>query len=55
MYSGVNTDTFRTYLTAQSVSKEGLMNVGRHVVALANVEGLDAHARAVSIRLDDLQ
>ncbi len=37
-----------------TVSPDGLGAVGPATVALAQVEGLDAHARSVQLRLDDL-
>uniref|UniRef100_A0A7S0V3R9 Histidinol dehydrogenase, chloroplastic n=1 Tax=Polytomella parva TaxID=51329 RepID=A0A7S0V3R9_9CHLO len=51
MYSGVNLEAFQKKMTVQSLSWEGLQRLGPHVVKMAEVEGLDAHRRAVSIRL----
>ncbi|GAV48556.1 hypothetical protein ZYGR_0K00610 [Zygosaccharomyces rouxii] len=53
-YSGVNTSTFQKYVTAQSVSPQGLDNIGRAVMSVAKVEGLDAHRNAVKIRMSKL-
>lgn len=53
-YSGVNTGTFQKYITAQSVSPEGLDKIGRAVMSVAKVEGLDAHRNAVKIRMSKL-
>lgn len=53
-YSGVNTSTFQKYVTAQSVSPQGLDNIGRAVMSVAQVEGLDAHRNAVKIRMSKL-
>ena len=43
------------HITASNLSAEGLKNVGGAVMQLAEVEGLDAHKRAVSIRLEYLE
>jgi histidinol dehydrogenase len=52
MYSGVSLDSFTKKMTVQSLSYEGLCALGPHVAKMAKVEGLDAHARAVTLRLD---
>lgn len=49
-YSGVSVDSFVKKITFQQLSKEGLLGIGKAVVAMAEAEGLSAHARAVSIR-----
>jgi histidinol dehydrogenase len=49
-YSGVSIDSFVKKITYQKLSKEGLMNIGGAVIAMAEEEGLQAHANAVSIR-----
>lgn len=38
-----------------TVSERGLTRMGPHVVALANQEGLDAHAESVRLRLRDIE
>lgn len=53
-YSGVSTDSFVKKITFQQLSPEGLMGIGNAVMAMAQAEGLEAHARAVSIRLESL-
>lgn len=53
-YSGVNTSTFQKFITSQSVSPTGLENIGRAVMSIAAVEGLDAHRNAVKIRMKKL-
>ncbi|XP_058226101.1 histidinol dehydrogenase, chloroplastic isoform X2 [Rhododendron vialii] len=55
MYSGVSLDSFLKYITFQSLTEEGLMNLGPHVATMAEVEGLEAHKRAVTLRLQDIQ
>ena len=51
MYSGVSLDSFQKKITVQSLTQEGLSNVGPAVAKMAAVEGLDAHRRAVTLRL----
>lgn len=53
-YSGVSLDSFFKKITYQSLSKEGLKNIGHAVELMAAAEGLDAHKNAVSIRLKNL-
>ncbi|KAJ1970718.1 trifunctional histidinol dehydrogenase, partial [Dimargaris xerosporica] len=55
MYSGVNTDTFLKHITSQALTAEGLERIGDTVMALAEVEELEAHRNAVAIRLRDLR
>ena len=50
-YSGVSVSTFEKNITSQSLTKEGLAGFGKHVIDLAQCEGLEAHAHAVRIRL----
>lgn len=44
-------DFYRRY-TVQTVSREGMQSIGPAIVTLAKAEGLQAHAFAVSVRLD---
>jgi histidinol dehydrogenase len=53
-YSGVNLDTFMKKITFQSISKEGLKALGPTIIKMAEEEQLQAHANAVSIRLNSL-
>ena len=53
-FSGLGVDDFQRRITVQAVSPEGLRNIGPVAVTLARLEGLDAHARAVTLRLADL-
>ena len=50
-YSGLGVDQFLRQMSLQEVSREGLESLGEAVVCLAGLEGLDAHAAAVSRRL----
>ena len=50
-YNGLGLDQFLRLMTVQELSREGLANLGDAVVRLAALEGLDAHAAAVTRRL----
>ena len=53
-YSGVSLDSFVKKITVQHITPEGLQRVGPVVEAMAEAESLDAHKRAVSLRLASL-
>lgn len=55
MYSGVNLAAFQKSVTMQSLSEEGLKNLGSTVEKLADLEELHAHKNAVSLRLKNLK
>ena len=50
-YSGVSLDSFFKKITFQQITKEGLHNIAETVQLMAEHEGLQAHANAVSVRL----
>jgi len=50
-YSGLGVDQFMRQMTVQELSREGLESLGDAVVSLSGLEGLDAHAAAVTRRL----
>jgi histidinol dehydrogenase len=50
-YSGVSVDSFVKKITFQQLTKEGLQNIGKTVITMAEAEGLHAHAEAVRQRL----
>lgn len=52
MYSGVNLDAFCKKMTVQNLTREGLQLLGPSVAKMAEVEGLEAHRRAVTLRMD---
>lgn len=54
-HSGLSTLDFLTHFNVQSISKEGIKALGPAAIALAQIEGLDAHAQAVEIRLNSLE
>ncbi|MCC8407373.1 histidinol dehydrogenase [Mucilaginibacter sp. UR6-1] len=52
-YSGVSVDSFVKKVTFQHITADGLQNIGPAVQTLAELEGLHAHANAVSVRYAD--
>jgi histidinol dehydrogenase len=54
-YSGLGVDQFLRYMTVQELSAAGLEGLGPTAVTLAGLEGLDAHARAVTLRLEKIR
>ncbi|EXB96862.1 Histidinol dehydrogenase [Morus notabilis] len=55
MYCGISLDSFLKYMIVQSLTKEGLRKLGPLVVTMAEVEGLEAHKRAITLRLKDIE
>ncbi|HZF26164.1 MAG TPA: histidinol dehydrogenase [Steroidobacteraceae bacterium] len=53
-YSGLSLMDFLRHLTVQELTQAGLADLGPTAQTLANLEGLDAHASAVAIRLKAL-
>jgi histidinol dehydrogenase len=53
-YSGLSLHDFQKRMTVQELSADGIRGLGPVAETLAMLEGLDAHARAVTIRLDAL-
>ncbi|HXC59576.1 MAG TPA: histidinol dehydrogenase [Steroidobacteraceae bacterium] len=53
-YSGLSITDFQKRMTVQELTGDGLRSLGPVAETLANLEGLDAHARAVTLRLADL-
>ncbi|HXO77724.1 MAG TPA: histidinol dehydrogenase [Puia sp.] len=51
-YSGVSLDSFVKKITFQHLSREGLAGIGMTVRRMAEAEGLEAHAKAVSLRME---
>ncbi len=54
-YSGVSVDSFVKKITYQKITPDGLKNIGNAVEIMAAAEGLDAHKRAVSVRLKTIE
>ena len=53
-YSGVSVDSFVKKITFQQISQHGIQQIGKTIITMAEAEGLDAHANAVKIRLNQL-
>ena len=49
-YSGVSVDSFVKKITFQYITPEGIKNIGPTVEILAELEGLQAHRNAVTVR-----
>ena len=53
-HSGLSTSDFLKAMSVQSISKDGIQALGKAAYTLAMMEGLDAHANAVALRLQSL-
>ena len=53
-YSGVNLDSFCRKITFQHLSEIGVSNIGPAVALMARTEQLEAHARAMDVRMEKL-
>ncbi len=53
-YSGVSLDSFVKKITFQKITTEGILQIGPAIECMAEAEGLEAHKRAVSLRLKSL-
>jgi len=51
-YSGVSLDSFVKKITFQQLTREGLAGIGMTVRRMAEAEGLEGHAKAVSVRME---
>jgi len=49
-YSGVSVDSFVKKITFQHITPQGIQNIGTTVEVLAELEGLQAHKNAVTVR-----
>jgi histidinol dehydrogenase len=54
VYSGVSLDSFVKKISFQQLTREGLLGIGDTVKRMADAEGLEAHARAVRVRMDKI-
>ncbi|MHB8207280.1 histidinol dehydrogenase [Mucilaginibacter sp.] len=50
-YSGVSVDSFVKKITFQHITPDGIRNIGPTVEILAELEGLQAHKNAVTVRM----
>ncbi|MFN6965046.1 MAG: histidinol dehydrogenase [Pyrinomonadaceae bacterium] len=53
-FSGVSVESFTKKITFQRLTAEGIRGIGPAIEKMARAEGLNAHERAVSIRLESL-
>lgn len=53
-YNGVNLDSYNRKVTFQHLSKEGIKSIGKAVICMAENEQLEAHAEAMSVRLENI-
>lgn len=53
-YNGVNLDSFQRKVTFQELTDEGLQSIGQAVMTMAASEQLDAHKRAMELRMRTL-
>jgi histidinol dehydrogenase len=54
-FSGVSLDSFVKKITYQKISEAGMRNLGPYIETMAAAEQLDAHKRAVTLRLEALE
>ena len=54
-YSGVSTLSFCKHITSQELTEEGLQRLGPVVEQLAELEGLQGHRNAVTLRLKGIE
>jgi len=52
-YSGLSVDQFLRHMTVQELTRDGLERIAPAVIELATLEGLEAHAEAVRLRMKD--
>jgi len=52
-YSGVSVASFQNLVSVQAASRAGIAGIGPCAVTLARAEGLDAHANAVLLRMQE--
>jgi len=53
-YSGVNLDSFQRKITFQHLTPEGVASIGKAVALMAENEQLQAHCRAMQVRMENL-
>lgn len=53
-FSGVSVDSFVKKITFQQLTERGLTNIAQTVMDMAKAESLDAHSKAVQIRVDHI-
>jgi histidinol dehydrogenase len=53
-YSGVSVSSFQNAVSVQSASRAGIAGIGDCAIVLATAEGLEAHANAVRLRMQEV-
>ncbi len=53
-YNGVNLDSYMRKITFQHITPEGVTRIGPAVACMAEGEMLDAHCKAMTLRLDEV-
>ena len=53
-FSGVSLASFQNFISVQEATRAGLAQIGPCAITLANIEGLQAHAQAVQLRLESV-
>lgn len=53
-YNGVNLDSYMRKITFQHLTEEGIRSIGHAVEIMAEAEQLDAHKRAMSVRVTEV-
>ena len=51
-YSGVSMDSFVKKITFQQLTERGIENIAPTVIEMATAEGLQAHSKAVELRME---
>ncbi len=54
-YSGVSLDSFVKKISFQQITKEGFESIAETVITMALAEGLEAHANAIKIRVNNTE
>ena len=54
-YNGVNLDSYCRKITFQHLTEEGIRQIGHAVELMAEAEQLDAHKRAMTVRINSLK
>ena len=49
--SGITVSSFQKTISVQEITKRGLGDLSNDIVKLARAEGLEAHAKAVEVRV----
>ena len=51
--SGISVSSFTKSMSVQELTRSGLARLSSTIIELARAEGLEAHARAVEVRLEN--